>query len=156
MRPGPAAALALLGVFLAAGCVERKLLIRSEPPGAPVWIDEEYAGRTPPDYPFVQYGPRLIRVGPIRDEKGRIRYEEKEGVVDVDPPYYQKFPLDAFYEWMYPRTLVDVHEAPVFVLKSRAERPAARGEERVRRLREEARQFREEALYGLPEEQAAE
>ena len=53
----------------AAGCghVERYIVVQTDPPGAPAWVDEEYVGLTPVTYEFQHYGRRRIRVGPIRE-----------------------------------------------------------------------------------------
>ena len=64
-----AAAFSSVLLLTVTGCVERKMYIRSEPGGAPVWLDETYAGVTPLEHPFVHYGVRRVRVGPLRDEQ---------------------------------------------------------------------------------------
>lgn len=151
MRAKLALALLVVGAVLATGCVERKMLIRSAPPGAPVWIDEEYVGLTPLEHPFAHYGSRRIRVGPIRDEREKLQYMEKERVVDVEPPWYEKFPIDFFFEVIYPKQLTDEHELNVFVLDPVEERPEPQDEDRVRRLRQEAQEFRKKALLSIPE-----
>lgn len=63
--------LLLLGVvslLCSLGCIQRTMVIRSEPSGAPVWVDQTYVGRTPVNLPFVFYGFRKVQVGPIRGE----------------------------------------------------------------------------------------
>ena len=42
--------------LLASGCVHRSLTIRSEPPGALVYIDDQLKGPTPVSYDFLWYG----------------------------------------------------------------------------------------------------
>ena len=154
MRARLAAVLVVAAVMSAVGCVERKMLIRSEPAGAPVWLDEAYVGVTPLEHPFAHYGARRVRVGPIRDENDKIRYMEQERVVDIEPPWYEKFPIDFFFEVIYPKQLVDEHELPAFVLASAEGRPEGTPEERLRRLRDEAQKFRDRALHSIPEESA--
>lgn len=53
-----AAAVALLGLLLATvqGCLERKITITSEPPGATVWVNDTEIGRTPVTTGFLFYG----------------------------------------------------------------------------------------------------
>jgi len=142
---------AVLAVLIAAGCVERKMLIRSDPPGASVWVDEEYAGVTPLDYPFGFYGSRRIRVGPIRDENQKVAYHEMERVVDVDGPWYDSFPFDLFLE-LYPRKLTYEHGLPVFELRRWDEAPQRPAEERALEVREQASEFRTKALGSIPEQ----
>jgi hypothetical protein len=108
MRVTPSIALAVLALALA-GCVERILLIRSEPAGAPVYIDETYAGSTPAAVPFTHYGVRRVRVGPVRDEPDNLVYAEQERVVRVEAPWYEVFPIDFFAEVLWPAAVRDVH-----------------------------------------------
>src|SRR5688572_31069760 len=53
----------LIMVALAAGgCVQRRLTIRSNPPGARVYVGDEEIGTTPVSTDFVYYGTRRIRL----------------------------------------------------------------------------------------------
>ena len=158
-------------IALSCGCVERKMLIRSSPSGAPVWVDEKPAGTTPVDYSFVHYGLRRIRVGPIRekvmlepseeseagsgarapgDEKGRILYRAAEGEVEIKPPWYQRFPVDFFYEVLYPGLLVD-EQLVELTLKPVSDLPERFTRERAEEIVKEAEEFRNEALTPPPE-----
>ena len=137
------------------GCVERKLVINSDPPGAPVWVDEVYVGATPLEHPFVHYGSRSIRVGPIRDENGKVAYRAEEGVWDVKAPYYEVIPLDFIFECIIPTLYVDEHKVPVFKLKPvRPEQEMTPVE--ANRLVEQAYAFRRRALTSIPEVTAEE
>jgi len=51
--------LAMIGLSL--GCVERRLMITSEPSGALVYLNDEEAGRTPLEVPFTWYGTYDVR-----------------------------------------------------------------------------------------------
>ena len=86
--------------LLLCGCVERALVIESEPPGAEVWMDGEKAGTTPIRIPFVHYGGREITL-----TKGG--YALEKGVHPVKPPWYERFPIDFLTENLWPWTLVD-------------------------------------------------
>jgi hypothetical protein len=133
------------------GCVERKLIIESDPPGAPVYVDEHFAGMTPLEYPFSHYGTRSVRVGPIRNENGRVTHLSSERVFDIDWPHYQQFPLDFFYEVLYPEMLVDEHRLPAFVLEP-VEGDGSTAQLSIEELRDKANAFRRRALTRLPEE----
>jgi len=133
---------------LSCGCVERKMLIRSDPSGAPVWIDEKSVGTSPVDYTFIHYGRRRIRVGPIRDEEDKVAYPAVEREVEIVAPWYQKFPTDFFFEVLYPRTLVDEHEIRI-TLTPAAELPP--GKEGEAEILDRAEEFREGALAPPPE-----
>ncbi len=149
---GKLALLAFATALCACGCVERRMLIRSEPAGAPVWVDEEYVGQTPVDLAFAHYGARRVRVGPIRDELDKVRHLEQERVVEVRPPWYEKFPIDFFSEVIWPGRLVDEHRVAEFSLDAAVQRSAAESSDRVEQVQGRAAQFREEALRSIPEE----
>jgi hypothetical protein len=56
---------ALLGLALCAcqsGCVQRRMLVRSNPPGAIVYVDDYEIGTTPCAVNFTYYGTRKIRL----------------------------------------------------------------------------------------------
>ena len=73
--------LILLSVTLT-GCVQRRLLIRSDPDGALVTVDDQAIGHTPYSLPYVYYGTRKIRL----EKDGFETTEVKER---VKPPWYQ-------------------------------------------------------------------
>jgi len=135
--------------LLLTGCVQRKLCIRSEPAGAPVWVDEEYAGLTPTDIEFTHYGNRRLRIGPIRNEDGATLYQSKETIYKTVPPFYQRFPLDFFFEVLWPGTITDKHLYETDLLP--AEKPdRADVDRRIREIIQEGTDFREKS--GKPPE----
>lgn len=69
------------------GCVQRRLTIRSNPPGALVYIDDQEIGYTPVSTPFTYYGTRKIQL--IKDG-----YETVTALQRFRPPWYQIPPLD--------------------------------------------------------------
>jgi hypothetical protein len=144
----------LLGAATA-GCVERVMQIRSDPPGAPVWLDEQYAGVTPLEHEFVHYGARRVRVGPIRDEQDRLLYGEVEEVHEVEAPWYETFPIDFFFEVLHPGRLRDEHVLPTFVLPRSRRLTREEAEASYSELRERAGDFRERAVLSIPEAGAA-
>ena len=150
-----AACVSLL-LMTAAGCVERKMYIRSEPSGAPVWLDEAYVGVTPLEHSFVHYGMRRVRVGPLRDQDGLMTHHEQEVEWEVEAPWYEAFPIDFFFEVLYPQMLVDEHELALVVLPEvpvlTVEEADAHDQAKAAEVIERAARFREEALGGIPEE----
>ncbi|MCA9187309.1 MAG: PEGA domain-containing protein [Pirellulaceae bacterium] len=92
----------LLGLLAlsATGCVRRRLTIRSNPPGALVYIDEQEIGRTPIATSFTYYGTRRIRL--VKDG-----YETVTALEKVPPPWYQIPPLDFVSENLVPREIRD-------------------------------------------------
>lgn len=150
-----ASLMAVTCLILAAGCVERTMMIRSEPSGAPVWVDEEYAGTTPLDYSFAHYGTRGVRVGPVRDERGKALYAPQQKLVELRAPWYETFPIDFFAEVLWPGRLEDRHEVPVFELEPPLAAAEEYGDQKAQELLDAANEFREQALAPVPDAQPA-
>lgn len=84
----------LLVAALAAcpACIRRTMSIRSEPPGALVYIDGQEVGRTPIDHvTFYFYGTRDIALA----REGHLVERE---TVHVAPPWYSCFPIEIVTE----------------------------------------------------------
>ncbi len=58
----PKLVLLILAPMLSLGCVERRLLISSEPSGALVFLNDQEVGRTPLEVPFTWYGVYDVRL----------------------------------------------------------------------------------------------
>ena len=99
-----AGALALAAVIacLCAGCVERKLLLRSDPPGARVLLNGVEVGATPVDVPFQTYG--VFEVVASVPQRARLRT-----LAPIRPPWWETIPLDFFVEVLWPGTVHDYH-----------------------------------------------
>ena len=126
------------------------MLVRSEPPGAPVWLDEQPAGVTPLELQFDHYGVRRLRIGPVRDAEGRLQRLATERMVDLAPPWYEKFPIDFFAEVFWPLTVVDVHQVTLS-LPPASEQEQLYGEQEAERVREQAEEFRKKGASPVPE-----
>jgi hypothetical protein len=108
----PAALPLLLAACSAAGCVERTLRIRSEPPGLEVTMNGRPQGTTPIDVPFSFYGTvRLETPATDLDEDGWPEVRRSVALVELTEPWYQWFPLDFFSDNLLPWTVRDDHEA---------------------------------------------
>ncbi len=84
------------------GCIRQRLIIRSQPPGADVLINNQRAGYTPYDAPFLWYGwYRLTLLKP-----GYDRLEDK---VLLRSPWYFWIPLDLVAE-LLPVPIHDTRE----------------------------------------------
>jgi hypothetical protein len=92
-------ALALL-TALQAGCVRRRMTIRSNPPGAKVYVDDVEIGATPVSANFTYYASRKITL--IKDG-----YRTETTYHRVLPPWYELPGADFFSENIYPRELRD-------------------------------------------------
>ncbi len=98
---------AILGVSLTAallpGCVERSLMLRSDPPGARVVLNGDFVGVTPTKVPFDTYG--VFDVAMSAPHCARLRTE-----VPVSPPWWETIPLDFLVENLWPFTVHDDHD----------------------------------------------
>ena len=91
---------AVLVVCVSLGCVQRRMMIRTNPPGAVVYIDDYEIGTTPTATNFTYYGTRKIRL--VKDG-----YETLTVNQWVPPPWYQIFPLDFISENLVPGEIRD-------------------------------------------------
>jgi hypothetical protein len=94
-----AAALAICACF--GGCVERRMLVRTNPPGAMLYVDDYPIGTTPIATNFVYYGVRKIRL--VKDG-----YETLTVMQPIAPPWYEITPLDFVSENFIPGQIRDV------------------------------------------------
>ena len=85
------------------GCVRRRLTIRTNPPGALVYVDDQEIGVTPVSTGFTYYGTRKFTV--MRDG-----YETVTEKVTFSPPWYQFPPLDFIAENLWPHEVRDERE----------------------------------------------
>ncbi len=90
-HPGPFAPWLLLALVAAScvstGCVRRRLTVRTHPPGAQVFVDDQEIGTTPCSSSFVYYGTRKITL--MKDG-----YRTETLYQKINPPWYQIPPLD--------------------------------------------------------------
>lgn len=93
--------MAMVACMLAStGCVQRRMTIRSNPPGALVYVDDYQLGATPVSHDFVYYGTRKIRL--VKDG-----YETLTVRQPFPLPWYQYFPLDFVTENLIPWEIRD-------------------------------------------------
>ena len=82
------------------GCVQRRMIIRSNPPGALVYVDDYEIGVTPVAHNFTYYGQRKIRL--VKDG-----YETLTLMQPMPAPWYQVPPLDFVSENLIPGEIRD-------------------------------------------------
>src|SRR5713101_9551573 len=90
----------MMCAFALSGCVERRFIIESNPPGAIVYMDGQQKGATPLELPFDYYGWHeftLVKEG----------YETKTYRARAPAPWFQWPPLDFFSENVYPGHIQD-------------------------------------------------
>ena len=96
--------LAVCATLLQTGCVRRRLMIRSNPPGALVYVDNQPIGTTPCATDFTYYGTREIRLV-------KAGYETLTVNQPLPTPWYQIPPLDFVSENLIPRKIQDYRTA---------------------------------------------
>jgi len=107
------------------GCVDRKLSITSDPPGALVYMNEKEIGRTPIDTDFLWYGNYDVQVR-------RDGYQTINQPQQVKAPWWQWPPFDFFAELMpwHPTDQQTMHftMTPVVAQEMEPEALIARGQ----------------------------
>ena len=79
--------IACLLVLTQVGCVHRRVTVNSYPQRALVNVDGRDIGYTPASFDFTWYGTREVQL--LMDG-----YETHTEMVNINSPWYQKFPLD--------------------------------------------------------------
>jgi hypothetical protein len=82
------------------GCVQRRFTVRSNPPGAVVYVDDYEIGTTPVSHDFVYYGTRKIRL--VKDG-----YETLTVMQKFPTPWYQIIGIDFIAENLVPGEIRD-------------------------------------------------
>jgi len=105
MNRSPSSSLGLLclaiGItILLPGCVRRRLMVRSNPPGAIVYVDNQPIGTTPCATDFVYYGTREIRLV-------KPGFETLTVSQPIPAPWYEIPPLDFVSENLMPHKIQD-------------------------------------------------
>ncbi len=88
----------LLTVF--SGCVQRRLIVKTQPEGAVVSIDRTPVGYSPVSVPITYHGTRDIQIE--KDGYKPINVQQR-----VDPKWYSRFPISFFTENFSPREIRD-------------------------------------------------
>ena len=96
----------LIAVIAANGCVERRYLVTTDPPGAMVFVNGQPVGATPVDVcNYTYYGKYHLTI--IKDG-----YETLQVDQPVPAPWFEWPPLDFFAETVYPFKIRDVRSFP--------------------------------------------
>jgi hypothetical protein len=100
----------LLAAGLLSGCVERRFVIASDPPGAAVYRDGQLIGTAPVDDYFVYYGKRQYTL--VLDGYETLKVDQP-----APPPWYQYPGIDFVAENVWPATIRDVRRPPPYQLQ---------------------------------------
>lgn len=131
------AASALLLLLSLAGCVERRLWVRTDPPGAMVRINGADVGRAPVSWRFDHYGTVLV-------EAELDGHEPVQQAFKLRTPWYQVPVVDFFADVLWPGKIKDDHELALRLEPARPPTPAEI-EAGIKKMREGARELRAEA-----------
>ncbi|MCB9920876.1 MAG: PEGA domain-containing protein [Planctomycetaceae bacterium] len=82
------------------GCLRRRMTIRTNPPGAVAFVDDQRIGVTPVSTPFTYYGTRKIQL--FKDGFEPLTVKQR-----FDVPWYEYPPLDFIVENLWPHELRD-------------------------------------------------
>jgi hypothetical protein len=126
-----AALLATL-VLPAAGCVRRRLNVRTNPPGALVYVDNQQIGTTPCSVDFIYYGTREIRLI-------KPGYETLTVNQPIPTPWYQYPGLDFISENLIATKIRD-NRTVTYDLAPQVIVPAQQVVDRGNQLRQDAQQ----------------
>ena len=94
------ATLLCLAALSQAGCVSRRLMVQSNPPGAMVLLEGREIGLTPTGVDFTYYGTRELTL--IKDG-----YETKTQLVPIRAPWYQWPVIEFFSDNFLPGRVTD-------------------------------------------------
>jgi hypothetical protein len=115
------------------GCVRRRLNVRTNPPGALVYVDNQQIGSTPCSVDFTYYGTREIRMI-------KPGYETLTVNQPIPTPWYQIPPLDFVSENLVPTKIRD-NRTVTFDLAPQIIVPTEQLLDRANQLRQETVQF---------------
>ncbi|MDR3078108.1 MAG: PEGA domain-containing protein [Planctomycetota bacterium] len=103
--------LALAALIFLSGCVERALVVTSDPSGADVTINQQWKGKTPYVLPFKHYGVYDIWIEHPGIEEGgkQIKFYPLHVGEPIRAPAYQYAGADFVTEVLLPATLRDQH-----------------------------------------------
>jgi hypothetical protein len=113
-----------------AGCVERSLYIRSEPPGATIYLDGDRVGTTPLELPFSWYGEREVMLE-------LTHYGTVKEIEAIPPPWWQIFPLDFITDVLIPFPIRDRRTFEYRLEEARLEQDRERVLQRAMELKQQ-------------------
>jgi hypothetical protein len=120
-------------MLLPGGCVRRRLHVRSNPPGALVYVDNQRIGTTPCSVDFTYYGTREIRLV-------KPGYETLTVNQPIPTPWYEVPPLDFISENLTPTKIRD-NRTVSFNLAPQLVVPTEQLLDRAGELRRQTQQF---------------
>jgi hypothetical protein len=134
LAPGALQIVLVLAMLLpAGGCVRRRLNVRTNPPGALVYVDNQQIGTTPCSVDFVYYGTREIRLV-------KAGFETLTVNQPIPTPWYEYPPLDFISENLVASKIRD-NRTVTYNLAPQVIVPTQELLDRANQLRQETLQF---------------
>ena len=127
LPPKPSLLMIALLSVMCCGCIQRRLIVRSLPEGASVFVDGQSVGSTPLSVPYTYSGTRDIKLE--RDGYKTIKVQQR-----VDPTWYERFPISLISENFAGREIRDERLLD-FVLEPKVQVPENRLLERANDMR---------------------
>ncbi|MCC6508077.1 MAG: PEGA domain-containing protein [Pirellulaceae bacterium] len=100
----------LLVLVAISGCVRRRLTVRTNPPGALIYVDRQLIGPSPASTSFIYWGTRHIEA--VGDG-----YRTEKVLRTFYPKWYQIPPLDFFSETLWPWEIRDQRVVDITMLQ---------------------------------------
>jgi len=147
-RRCPSAIAMLLAAGLVSGCVDRRFVITSNPPGATVYREGMLLGVTPVDDPFVYYGTREYKL--VLDGFEPLTVKQP-----TPPPWYEIPPLDFVAENLWPFKIRDVRRPEPYQLQPLQTPNPNQVLQRGQQLRNTGRGIGDQPASALPTSQPA-
>jgi PEGA domain len=92
--------ISLAALLATTGCVRRRMTVRSDPPGARVYVDDRDIGLTPCSSYYTYYGTRQVRI--VKDG-----FQTETVERNFKAPWYEWPPLDFISENLWPAEIRD-------------------------------------------------
>jgi hypothetical protein len=127
LTPKPSLLMIALLSVMCCGCIQRRLIVRSLPEGASVFVDGQSVGSTPLSVPYTYSGTRDIKLE--RDGYKTIKVQQR-----LDPTWYERFPISLISENFAGREIRDERLLD-FVLEPKVQVPENRLLERANDMR---------------------
>ena len=122
---------AITVILMLSGCVSRRMMVYSDPPGALVLLEGKEIGTTPVSVDFTYYGTRELTL--VKDGYETLTVQQK-----VQAPWYQMPVIEFFADNFTPGHVTDRHQFR-YAMQPQRLVPNAELQRRAEMLRGEAR-----------------
>jgi len=106
--------------LITSGCISRILEIRTDPPGARVFIEGKEIGTSPAEFTFDHYGERDLLITCATQDDETIHYAPVREKIDISCPWWGYFPIDFLVD-VLPFTVTDRQEISYTLVNTQEE-----------------------------------